>query len=489
MKNFRYFYNQTIRVVGVFLGVAMVVIVGGVMGGVAYAESDVGEIYIRAINPGYTVDGKSNVGEMIEIGFKKEHPDDVVLLAGVSLSYTNSSGNESELISFSEYIKASGENLVLRLASSPDAELANFNYTKTLAFQGGLTLKRGDEVLDTVCWTGKSGCLKAFKSSNPTVLVRDLTMGEFVHLEEYAPVFSADGVVDESVGGNGGGNGESSGSGEDGGSGGSDEGANTAQGSCMGLVFSEILSYYAETQDEQFIELYNSGSEQVLLDGCALKYKNKTYRLEGILKAEEYYVREAKEFSLTKNPTNTNVIEIVDLDGVVVDKLEYPNGQRKGTSYAFVGYGADGEEIWRVTYAVTRGEPNNYQEYKTCEAGKVINEATGNCVKVAVVPEEKTCEAGYYLNPLTGRCRKVEVAVAKTCKEGYYLNEETGRCRKIVENNGTTYALASEEYKEETSFVAVYAVIGVLVAGIIYIIYEFRHEIAKLGRKVFRRFR
>jgi hypothetical protein len=142
-----------------------------------------------------------------------------------------------------------------------------------------------------------------------------------------------------------------------------------------------------------------------------------------------------------------------------------------------------------VTYAVTRGEANNYQEFKTCEEGKVINEATGNCVKVATVAAEKTCEAGYYLNPLTGRCRKIEVAVAKTCKEGYYLNEETGRCRKIIENNGATYALEPEEYKEETSFVAVYAIIGVLAAGVIYIIFEFRHEIAKLGRKVFRRVR
>jgi hypothetical protein len=192
---------------------------------------------------------------------------------------------------------------------------------------------------------------------------------------------------------------------------------------------------------------------------------------------------------LTKNPINSNLLEIIDVNGAVVDKLEYPNGQRKGASYAFVGYGADGEEIWRVTYAVTRGEANNYQEFKTCEEGKVINEATGNCVKVATVAAEKTCEAGYYLNPLTGRCRKIEVAVAKTCKEGYYLNEETGRCRKIIENNGATYALEPEEYKEETSFVAVYAIIGVLAAGVIYIIFEFRHEIAKLGRKVFRRVR
>ena len=483
MKNF---YKLLLIILGVMLGG----LVGGVVGEVVYAESDVGEeivdgeveeivinenipeIFIKAINPGYTVDGKSNVGEMIEIGFRKEHPQDVISLASLSLSYTNSSGNESELMKFSEHLTTTSENIILRLASSEEAELANFNYTKTLAFQGGLTLKKDDEVLDVACWTGKEGCKKAFKSSSPTILVRNLKTGEFEHLTEYEPVYHADAVVDN----NGGAGGVDAG-----------EAADTLNGQCAGLVFSEILSYYAETQDEQFVELYNSGSEQILLDGCTLKYKNKYYQLSGILKAEEYYVRNASDFSLTKNPTNSNIIEIIDVNGAVVDKLEYPNGQRKGASYAFVGYDERGKEIWRVTYAVTRGEANNYQEYKTCEEGKVINETTGNCVKVATVAAEKTCEDGYYLNPLTGRCRKIEVVAAKTCKEGYYLNEETGRCRKIIENNGTTYALSEDEYKEETSFVAVYAIIGVLAAGIIYIIYEFRREISKLMRKVFRR--
>ena len=46
---------------------------------------------------------------------------------------------------------------------------------------------------------------------------------------------------------------------------------------CRGLQFSEILSYYDTARTEQFIEIYNSGSEQVLVDGCELKYKNKSY--------------------------------------------------------------------------------------------------------------------------------------------------------------------------------------------------------------------
>ena len=68
------------------------------------------------------------------------------------------------------------------------------------------------------------------------------------------------------------------------------------------------------------------------------------------------------------------------------------------------------------------------------------------------------------------------------------MNEETGRCKKIQNNDGADYNLAVEKYEESSSFVALYAVLGVLGAGIIYIIVEFRREIVRLFRKVFGRF-
>ena len=255
---------------------------------------------------------------------------------------------------------------------------------------------------------------------------------------------------------------------------------------CKGMQFSEILSFYETSKSEQFIELYNSTAEQILLDGCQIRYKNKNYPLSGIVKAEEYFVYYPKEFSLTKNPTNSNLIEIIDANTEVVDTLSYPNGQRKGTSYIFVGYDKGGKEIWRVTYMPTPREANNYQEYKTCEVGKVINEETGNCVKVTSVTE-KVCPEGQYLNPLTGRCKKVEVETEKTCKEGYYLNPETGRCKKIVENNGANYELKPEKYEEKSSFIAFYAVLGIVLIGLVYLIFEFREEIGKFIKKIFRK--
>lgn len=423
------------------------------------------DIYIKSINPGYTVDGVNNVGEMIEIA--RTNSDEPILLTGLSLGYTNSSGNYTVIVDFPENSYMVGEILLLRLASSPDHELANLVYTKTLALKAGpLELKRGDEILDTVCWNNKEGCNKEFKKENPTTLVRNVETGDFEYQVDYTPNYDEKNYKVE----------------------GANDEAETKPSQCKGLEFSEVLTYYDNSQSEQFIEFYNSGAEQILMDGCQIKYKNKFYDLNGIVKPEGYFARYLNDFSLTKNPTNKNILELVDTNGEIVDKLEIPNGQRKGTSYAMVGYDKNGAELWHVTYAPTPNEPNNYQEFKTCEAGKVLNNTTGNCVKTTEVVE-KVCKTGYYLNPLTGRCNKIPVTAEKTCKEGYTLNKETGRCVKIKENTGANYNLETEEYKESSSFVAFYAILGVVIIGVVYIIYEFRQEIAKIFRKVFRRSR
>lgn len=414
------------------------------------------EFYIKAVNPGYTVDGINNVGEIIEIG---RTSDDLVSLAGLSIGYTNSSGNFSVIADLSKYIWTAGETVLLQLASSPGSELAQVRYTKTLALKAGpLTLMRGEEVLDSVCWTGTDGCYSVFNSTKPTTLVRNLETGNFDSLADYIPSYS--GIL-ESV--------------ED------KEDVAEVLSVCKGVVFSEILSYYETLQSEQFIELYNNNAESLNLDGCSIKYKNKLYPLSGMIKAEGYFVRLLSDFKLTKNPTSAGVLELVDADGTILDKLVYPNGQRKGTSYAIVGFDSSGNEIWKVTYAPTPGEANNYQEFKTCEEGKVINGVTGNCVKITSVAE-KICGEGQYLNILTGRCRKIPDSSSgvKECKKGYYLNEETGRCKKLHNNDGAEYALVPETYSEESSFVVLYLILGVIGVGLIYIIYEFRYEIKRI---------
>lgn len=425
------------------------------------------DLYIRAVNPGYKIDGINNVGEMIEIS-RSNGSDAPISLAGIAVGYTNSSGNYSTLLEFPENSFLTGETIILRLASSPNSELAAVNYSKTLAMKAGIDLRRGDEVVDAVCWTSKNDCYSEFKSTTPTTLVRNLETGEFEHVYGYEAKYEAGSYYVEQTK--------------------EEEGYGMVLSQCRGLEISEILSYYETVQTEQFIELHNTTAEQMKIDGCAIRYKNKNHVLSGTIKADGYSVYYPRDFRLTKNPKNGNLLELIDTDGQKIDSLTYPNGQRKGTAYALIGYDKNGKKIWRTTYAPTPGEPNNYQEFKTCEAGKAINEATGNCVKVTEA-KTKICKEGQYLNILTGRCRKITTTKEKTCKEGYYLNPETNRCRKIRDNTGADYDLAPENYEEKSSFAALYAVLGVVAVGLGYLVYEFRHEIQKLWRKVCRRFR
>ena len=269
-------------------------------------NAEIPELYIKAINPGYTVDGKSNVGEMIEIA--RKNADTPILLAGATIGYTNSSGNYTTLVEFPENSWLIGETLLLRLASSPESELAAINYTKTLAFKAGIELTMDGEVIDDVCWTGKDGCYKEFKSANPTTLVRNLETGEFEHVLKYEPDYDSESYHVEVV---------------------EDEGYGAVESQCKGLQFSEILSYYETVRSEQFIEFYNPKSEQILLDGCMLRYKNKNYTLKGVVWPEGYFVYYPEGFSLTKNPTNSNTLELVDTDGTVVDRLVYPNDEEE----------------------------------------------------------------------------------------------------------------------------------------------------------------
>ncbi len=418
-------------------------------------------IYIKAVNPGYTLDGQANVGEMIELA-RNDDSDTPLSLAGLKLGYTNSSGNSVDLLEFPENSWMTGEGLLLQLSGS--SEPAHLSYLKTLAMKAGpLNLIRDGEVIDSVCWTGKDGCSAAFSSTKPTTLVRDVETLEFLHLENYEPSFDPDAYFEESI---------------------PDE---TPLRQCEKLEFTEVLSYFETTAREQFIELFNPTTEPVLLNGCQIKYKNNFLKLEGIIDPENYLAVYPTDFQLTKNPTTKNTIELYDTDGSLVDTLEYFNNQKKSASYARVGAGENGEAVWRITFVSTPGAENILAENPSCPDGKVLNPATGNCIKIAVV-EEKTCKAGYYLNPATGRCKKYQVTTTKTCQEGYYLNPLTGRCKKLVTNTGADFPVQAENFQETSNFSAFGALVAVILVGVGYMIFQFRTQLKRLFGKVFRSF-
>lgn len=425
------------------------------------------QLIIKAVNPGYTVDKLSNVGELIEL---QNLADATISLAGLSVRYTNGSGKVITIHTFPEGALMTGEFLLMRYAKSPDAIQSELTYSSSLAMAAGpLELVHEDEVLDRVCWTGKDNCEKPFKSSSPTTLVRNLSTGGFEHLSEYEPHFDPDFPSlylpepepdqDEQV---------------------------ALPPKCRGLEFSEILTYYSEDASEQFVELYNPTPKDIDIDGCQIGYKNKTYPLSGIIPASGYLAYyPSSAFSFTKNPTTNNSVSLIDADGEVIDELVYSHGQKKSTSYALF-YDTNGVANWSITYDPTPGSTNNSQKFRTCPAGKVLNPLTGNCVNLTTSTTTE-CPAGKYRNPLTGRCKNIEdsTSTLKECAEGYERNPTTNRCRKITKpNEGADYALVPTTSSSGTTFVAFGIVILIISLGAIYIALQFRHEAARAARKI-----
>lgn len=446
------------------------------------------DLIIRAVNPGYSVDQQSDVGELIELQKTTDAP---LSLAGYAIQYTNSSGNHTLLLNFDESSSMAGETLLMRLARSPGSDQSDATYMTTLGMSTGrVAILHYDEIVDTVCWGGKKadGCYASFKSAKPTTLVRNLQTGKFEHLSEYAPSYDPkqpslilppppDRPADPS---------DTPPNGADG-----DESSNTPATSCRGLEFSEIYSYYADNASEQFIELYNSTSDSISLDACSLRYKKKLYSLSGQLAPDSYFAfypaKQPTAFTFTKNPTTSNTIELIDQQETVIDALVYAHGQKKSTSFARF-FDAVADELWMQTYHPTPGQANTYQEFRTCPEGKVINPATGNCVKSTATSSSSlaACPDGKYRNPLTGRCKKIDSdsTEPKPCAEGYERNPETNRCRKKTSSNeGAGYALVPTTYSDQTTFVALGIVVLLVSLGVIYIILQFRHEITRAARK------
>ncbi len=468
------------------------------------------DLYFYAINPGYTgPDGTRDVGEFIELR-KNSTTNTPISLADYTIRYTNTSGTTSTIYEFPVGSSMTGENLLLRLARSPEHELADVTYSTTLAASAGpLELLYHDEVIDSLCWTGKQGCATAFKSANPTSLVRDLTTGAFAHQANYLPSFAPlhPSIILPSTPDDDDGNP-------------ADNPSGTPH--CQGLRFSEIYAYYANDKTEQFVEIYNPTDETITLDGCSLKYKKKTYSLIGSISTNAYlayYPNQAMirddrgnertissnfatnssnpnnsgnsgtTFSLTKNPNTSNVIELYDEDASRVDIMEYYHGQKKSTAYARF-YDVGGEENWQVTYAPTPAAENIYQEFRSCPDGKIINPATGNCVNATASSALKDCPAGKYRSPITGRCRNLETSTEpKPCAEGYERNPETNRCRKVTKTNaGADYALVpTTRGGESSTFIAISAILLLSAGGLGYIVYQYRREFRRGARVISRR--
>jgi len=462
------------------------------------------DLVISAVNAGYTgSDGSQQNYDFVELFNTTGEP---VRLWGYSLVYTNSAGNKS-IYTFAEGVILNAEYLAVGYNGSPQFANAgnDYKYRFNLAATSGMmSLLFEGEVEDEVCW-GSTGCSARYaqfstsQASNRTLvrcivdgLVEVCAGGGEFEFRTYYPEIDFGVLVYEEVIG---------------------EPAEELQ-SCKGLVFSEIFTYFESDYGEQFLELYNPTDEIIVVDNCRIGYKNQTYGMTGEVKPEEYLVYQNAELKLTKNPTSSNVVFLIDSDGTEAASLTYYSGQKKLMSYAWFGTDEKGSEIWQKTYALTPGEENIYQEFKSCPAGKVINPATGNCINFFENeslpdcpagkfrnPETNRCKSydtltsilapcaeGYFRNPETNRCKKIAATTTslKPCAEGYERNLETNRCRKIRANEGADYGVEPGTSTDSATFVAYGALAVIGAGGVFYVILQFRHEIGQFLRRGFK---
>lgn len=456
---------------------------------------------ISAVNPGHTANSIQNIDDFIELYNPTGTP---IPIAGYQIK------SKSNIIyTFPEGAIMNAEYLLLRYSTAaPPPTDADATYSKTsLGVSDGKVelLSPTNEILDTVCW-GDTPCYPKFTTkvtAYPT-LARCIIDGllekcsnsqDFEQNPNYIPNYDPEnpGLIILPPA-------ESS------------EPPDLLP-QCLGLTFTEIYTYFETDYAEQFIELHNPTDEIIPLTGCHISYKSNLYPLTGDLMPDTYLSFQDPTLKLTKNPTTSNEIYLIDITGETIAALTYPHGQKKSTAYAFLGLDAQGAEIWSQTYLPTPAAPNIYQEFRTCPTGKIINPSTGNCITyfepeplpdcgegkfrnpetnrcksyASLATITTPCQDGYYRNPETNRCKKIATTATtlEPCEEGYERNPETNRCRKIRENTGTDYALTPTTYSDKSTFLAYGALSAVITTGFLYLIFQFRHELLSLPKKLF----
>jgi hypothetical protein len=274
---------------------------------------------------------------------------------------------------------------------------------------------------------------------------------------------------------------------------------------CSGLVINEL----SLVEGKGFVEIVNETNESLMLDGCLFHRGTIEVGLSGVLgtgKLKSFVID--NDVGL-KSMNSTIDVYLYDLD-FPKEKISLVNYKAVKVDAAWAWFDTEEFTGWRQTFAPTPGAENEYQQYQTCEAGKMINPETGNCIKMSTTLTE--CPTGQYRNPETGRCRKIATAttlaacpegsfrnpetnrckklasetVLAACQTGYERNPETNRCRKIVDSSSPTFAVQNTPTSTETNIMIGVAAgcIGVTLAMIVW---SFRQEIGRGFRKIFRR--
>ncbi|MBC7512332.1 lamin tail domain-containing protein [Candidatus Saccharibacteria bacterium] len=182
--------------------------------------------------------------------------------------------------------------------------------------------------------------------------------------------------------------------------------------------------------NDQFIELYNSTTSPVNLDGCAIQTNHSsttTALLPDIeLMPDDYISVYIKDTNLTLTKTTSGSVYLLSSDLVTeLDSITYSN-------VSAASFWSNFDDQWRQTYSITPNAQNIWTEHPECSEGYYRNLETGNCNKTtASTAALSDCGAGKYRSPDTNRCKSLEaLATALTpCDSEQYRNPDTDRCR------------------------------------------------------------
>ena len=268
-------------------------------------------IFFRAVNAGYKDEQSAQNFDFFEIA--KSATSDIDL-ATYKIQYYNSSDSLAGELEFVEPTILHAGSVVFGFNKSPqyaDASsryLYSFSSAGLASTAGRLRIMRDVDIIDEICW-GKNACVQplpkfATKQEENRTAFRQPD-GTFIQTEYYPLINSAAIIFPEPA----------------------------PTPSCSGLKITEIYSYYEEDSSEQFIELYNSLDQEIVLDACAVRYKNKEYPLQESLQPGQYLLMQ--DISLAKNPASENAIELLDASGIV-DVATYSHGQKKGASLSLL---------------------------------------------------------------------------------------------------------------------------------------------------------
>jgi hypothetical protein len=208
------------------------------------------------------------------------------------------------------------------------------------------------------------------------------------------------------------------------------------------------LNEISFSEPEKFIEIINTFDRTIDLTDCALRRGSINMILEGELTPGEIKSFDVTTSSLTQSNNSVNIYIYDLILGQKISTSTVAYKAKAGASYAWLS--VDGKEGWYSTYAMTPGKENIYQQFQTCEVGKHINVATGNCVKDPDPPAE--CAENQYRNPPTGRCKKLDSDKALAeCADGQFRNPLTNRCKKIASDDELSPCAEGWERNPETN--------------------------------------